>query len=65
MSKCQCVRCQECNGQGHIWLDLFGKYLGNRRCDDMDTMTTCDECRGSGIEEICDYCRDRLEEELV
>jgi RecJ-like exonuclease len=54
---CSCVRCAACDGSGTIWLDMNGRYLGNRRCDDLDEMERCDECDGSGIVEECDRCQ--------
>jgi hypothetical protein len=61
---CTCVTCGECGGHGTIWLDVSGRYLGNRRCDDCDTMEGCDECHGSGISEMCDACQWAWEEEM-
>jgi hypothetical protein len=56
-SGCQCVSCSECGGSGRIWLDVFGNYLGNRRCDDLDEMETCMECSGSGLADgPCLHC---------
>ena len=56
-TECQCVPCGECAGGGNVWFS-FGhrEYLGSRRCDDLDEMETCDECRGTGISEMCDRC---------
>lgn len=59
---CSCVPCSECNGSGSVWFAFGGRYLGRGRCDDMDELETCDECRGSGISEMCDYCREQEEE---
>ena len=61
--KCTCVRCSECDGFGSVWISFSGKYMGKYRCDDFDEMITCPECGGSGITEMCDYCRDREDEE--
>jgi hypothetical protein len=56
---CTCVSCGECGGSGTVWFAFGGReYLGNSRCDDLDEMETCEECRGSGITEMCDYCQD-------
>jgi hypothetical protein len=55
---CTCVRCDACRGSGTIWFDFRGRYLGNSRCDDLDEMESCEECRGSGITETCDHCSD-------
>lgn len=53
---CSCIVCEECDGTGHVWISFGGKYLGRSRCDDMDSLETCEECRGSGVSETCDYC---------
>jgi len=55
---CTCTRCPECNGSGSVWYDVAGRYLGQRRCDDLDTLDTCDECGGSGVTDECDSCLD-------
>jgi len=61
---CTCVRCGECGGSGTIWLDFNGRYLGNRRCDDLDEMETCEECGGSGIVEVCARCQLLIEMDM-
>ena len=38
------------------WTFGHKKYLGSKRCDDLDEMDMCGECDGSGLEEICDEC---------
>lgn len=60
---CHCVSCGECDGNGRIWLDFSGRYLGNHRRDDLDQMDSCDSCGGSGIVETCSRCEllDELE----
>ena len=35
---CKCVFCGECDGMGTVWRSFSGKYLGNRRCDDLDEL---------------------------
>lgn len=60
---CSCTPCQECDGSGRVWFAFDGTYLRRHRCDDMDEMETCEECHGSGIDEMCDECRDLQEEE--
>ena len=66
---CRCVRCGECNGTGTVWFTFGsalyggGQYLGSSRCDDLDEMETCGECRGSGISEECENCADHREME--
>ena len=37
---------------------MDGTYLGSHRCDDLDEMGPCEECHGSGIDEVCDLCRE-------
>lgn len=62
--QCTCVSCGECRGSGTVWLSFGstsyggGRYLGAGRCDDLDEPATCEECGGSGITEMCDYCQD-------
>jgi len=46
-----------------VWFAFDGQYLGGSRCDDMDDLQICQECEGSGIIEMCDYCQDHLEQE--
>lgn len=58
MSDCTCVHCDECGGSGNVWFSFNHKYLGRYRCDDLDELETCESCRGSGIEEMCDHCRE-------
>lgn len=53
---CECVRCGACGGTGTIWVDFAGRYLGNRRCDDLDQPEPCEDCGGSGITEACYEC---------
>ena len=60
---CKCVTCGECGGTGNIWISFSGEYLGNNRCDDLDELDTCPECGGDGLSEMCDECRERIEEE--
>lgn len=58
---CTCTPCKECNGTGHIWFSFTREYLGRHRCDDLDNLETCEECHGSGVDEICDECREKEE----
>lgn len=52
---CTCISCTVCGGTGTVWFDFRGRYLGNSRCDDMDELELCDNCRG-GIVEVCSRC---------
>ena len=61
-TKCKCVPCGSCGGIGNVWFTFDGKYLGNRRSDDMDELEWCEDCDGSGIAEECDYCLDHDED---
>lgn len=54
---CRCVTCGDCGGSGNVWFSFGGEYLGNRRCDDLDSMEPCEDCGGSGIVETCDRCQ--------
>lgn len=58
---CKCVQCQECEGTGSVWFSFGGKYLGSHRCDDLDELEDCEYCGGDGIVELCDECRQRME----
>ncbi len=46
MSQCRCISCHECHGQGTIRVPGYPEW----------ELETCDECRGSGIEEYCSEC---------
>ena len=61
---CECVRCYECGGSGIVWRSFFGKYLGNRRCDDLDDFESCPECGGEGITEVCQEFQEAYEKEM-
>lgn len=62
--ECSCVACPECRGSGVVWFAFGGReYLGTMRCDDLDEIETCDECRGSRVSEVCDHCQDAWEDE--
>jgi len=60
---CECVLCAACDGSGSIWVDFGGRYLGNRRCDDLDQLEPCGGCGGSGVSETCPECADAMEAE--
>jgi len=62
--KCTCVPCGSCGGTGTVWFTFDGKYLGDRRSDDLDKLERCEDCEGSGIAEECDYCVDRRDEDF-
>lgn len=47
---CHCVSCGECGGRGTVEVrtDGYPEY----------DLETCPECRGTGLSEICDDCRE-------
>ncbi len=53
---CRCVLCSLCGGSGNLWVTLDGKHHLHR-VDDLGELETCEECRGTGVEKICDRCR--------
>lgn len=54
---CTCLICPDCKGTGIVWYSFTGDYLGNSRCDDLDTLEICEKCGGSGTTgPICDDC---------
>ena len=64
-TECECVSCSACGGTGTVWFSLSGRYLGNKRCDDLDTLEHCEECGGSGIIETCTRCQLLEEDEAI
>jgi hypothetical protein len=48
---CSCVICGECNGSGFHRVDDWTQPEGY-------DLETCEECRGSGICELCEECRE-------
>ncbi len=60
---CECISCPECNGTGMVWWSFSGKYLGNRRCDDLDEMESCDRCGGEEVDIVCDECLDKYQDD--
>jgi hypothetical protein len=54
---CKCITCDECKGSGIIWIAMDGTYLGSSRLDDLDDHETCENCRGTGIEDVCEECQ--------
>lgn len=58
---CSCIACDCCNGTGNIWVDMISG-LPTVHCDDLDELETCEECGGSGVAEVCDECRDLLDD---
>jgi len=61
MSECTCIYCDFCDGKGHYWID-FRTKLPKVHNDDLDEMEYCDECGGSGVVEICEYCTDYVDD---
>jgi hypothetical protein len=61
---CECVRCGDCNGSGNVWFDMFGEYVGQAHCDDLDVLETCEHCGGSGITEVCYECQEAYNDEV-
>jgi hypothetical protein len=60
---CECVSCGSCSGSGSVWHDFNGAYLGNHRCDDLDSLEPCEDCGGSGLSEVCTECQEAYENE--
>jgi hypothetical protein len=50
---CGCVKCAICDGSGFMWRCLNGDLV-KHRIDDMGDLETCQQCRGSGMSEICE-----------
>lgn len=61
---CTCTPCHYCYGLGMIWYSSDGEYIG-RRNDDMGNYEPCEKCNGTGIEDLCEECRqiEELEDE--
>jgi len=57
INKCECVLCDWCKGSGFNY-ELLGEVSRNHPCDDLAELISCEECQGSRIAEVCDYCRD-------
>ncbi len=53
---CSCKPCGSCEGIGSYFVDIGGRYIGLHRIDDLSDRETCEECGGSGIEEVCGRC---------
>lgn len=53
---CACVKCHACDGSGHYYVDMGGRYVGAHRFDDLHDMEQCELCDG-GLVEFCDRCR--------
>lgn len=60
---CECVVCTTCEGSGNLWFTISGRYLGVHRSSDLDEMEPCDNCRGTGILEMCESCFDAIYED--
>jgi DnaJ-class molecular chaperone len=54
---CTCIICGECHGSGTVRVDDWSQPEGF-------DLETCDECRGSGMSEICQECYDWREEQF-
>jgi len=63
MMTCKCISCVDCGGSGSVAYSFSGEYLGTKRCDDLDTFETCDECGGNGTSEVCEECSEFWEME--
>lgn len=63
MAECECDYCPDCDGSGQVFFSFSGEYLGTRRCDDLDTMESCDECGGSGVVFECYKCQEERAED--
>ena len=59
---CNCVYCPVCGGSGSVWFSFGGKFLGNRRSDDLDTIESCEFC-DNGVVEFCGECLDAMSED--
>ena len=53
MAECTCVPCGSCYGTGRQWVYFQG----------VEGSEPCDDCRGSGLSELCDRCQDLMEQE--
>ena len=45
-----------------MWFSFGGKFLGNRRSDDLDTIESCEFC-DNGVVEFCGECLDAMSED--
>ena len=61
---CECIDCHECGGTGTVWFSFGGKYMGIRRCDDLDEMELCEECGGTGVSSTCWECQQDCEDDM-
>ena len=62
-NECKCVICKTCHGTGQVWIAFDKTYLGKNRLDDQDELEMCEDCEGTGLEDICDECQLRIDDE--
>ena len=62
VTECQCVPCAACDGTGVLYY-VNGLYIESHRIDDLSEPESCDQCAGSGIEELCEKCSGDQENE--
>ena len=48
MITCKCVGCEDCDGRGRVMVSV----------DFEADLIRCDNCRGTGVSEPCEYCLD-------
>jgi hypothetical protein len=58
VSACRCHLCSACEGTGTVFVDWRGRFVAVHASDDLDERETCQQCRGSGVEVLCDACAD-------
>ena len=62
--ECSCVNCHLCNGCGLLYFDENGRCVAEP-VNDLFAGDKCPNCRGSGIEELCETCANEpVEEDL-
>jgi hypothetical protein len=62
--KCECTECHVCRGHGTLWFALGSKVGTVHRTDDMGEPETCENCRGTGLEDgPCYFCQMAQEDE--
>lgn len=60
--RCTCVSCPHCGGTGREGYMLNGKFYDHHPMDDMAESVECENCRGEGVDDVCDYCQDHFED---